>query len=103
MANGHGYWPTADLIFALADSDDGLRRQSAWRAAVVQHASISFIRPVHVGDILVADATERMHAGRSGIYECLGVSTMDGELVADFAARSRGRFAPSALVRIYGV
>ena len=56
--------------------------------AVAQHASISFIHPAQVGDVLVADATERMHAGRSGIYD-VRVSTEDGELVAEFRGHSR--------------
>jgi len=53
-----------------------------------KHASISFIHPAQVGDVLVADATERMHAGRSGIYD-VRVSTADGELVAEFRGHSR--------------
>ncbi len=87
MANGHGICH-GGFIFALADSAMAFAVNPRGEPAVVQHASISFIRPVHVGDILVADATERMHAGRSGIYD-VRVSTADGELVAEFRGHSR--------------
>ena len=38
--------------------------------------------------MLVADAVERMHAGRSGMYD-VRVSTEDGELVAEFRGHTR--------------
>ena len=37
--------------------------------AVAQHAAITFIRPGRVGETLVAEAVERMRAGRSGMYD----------------------------------
>ena len=87
MTNGHKIC-YGGFIFALADSTMAFGVNPRGEPAVVQHASISFIRPVHVGDILVADATERMHAGRLGIYD-VRVSTADGELVAEFRGHSR--------------
>jgi acyl-CoA thioesterase len=87
MANGHGICH-GGFIFALADSAMAFAVNPRGEPAVVQHASISFIRPAQVGDILVADATERMHAGRSGIYD-VRVSTANGELVAEFRGHSR--------------
>jgi acyl-CoA thioesterase len=87
MANGHGICH-GGFIFALADSAMAFAVNPRGEPAVVQHASISFIRPVHVGDTLVADAAERMHAGRSGIYD-VRVSTANGELVAEFRGHSR--------------
>ena len=87
MANRHGICH-GGFIFALADSAMAFAVNPRGEPAVVQHASISFIRPVHVGDTLVADATERMHAGRSGIYD-VRVSTANGELVAEFRGHSR--------------
>jgi acyl-CoA thioesterase len=38
--------------------------------------------------MLVAEAAERMHAGRSGMYD-VRVSTADGELVAEFRGHTR--------------
>ena len=87
MANGHGICH-GGFIFALADSAMAFAVNPRGEPAVVQHASISFIRPAQIGDVLVEDATERMHAGRSGIYD-VRVSTANGELVAEFRGHSR--------------
>jgi len=87
MTNGHGICH-GGFIFALADSAMAFVVNPRGEPAVAQHASISFIRPVQVGDVLVADATERTHAGRSGIYD-VRVSTANGELVAEFRGHSR--------------
>jgi acyl-CoA thioesterase len=38
--------------------------------------------------VLVADASQRMHAGRSGMYD-VRVRTADGELVAEFRGHTR--------------
>ena len=87
MANGHGICH-GGFIFALADSAMAFVVNPRGEPAVAQHASISFIRPAQVGEVLVADATERMHVRRSGIYD-VRVSTADGELVAEFRGHSR--------------
>src|ERR1700750_716295 len=76
MANGHGICH-GGFIFALADSAMAFAANPRGEPAVAQHASISFVRPAQVGEVLVADAAERMHAGRSGIYD-VRVSTSDG-------------------------
>ena len=55
---------------------------------MAQHAAITFLRPGRVGETLVAEAAERMRAGRSGIYD-VRVSTADGELVAEFRGHTR--------------
>jgi acyl-CoA thioesterase len=87
MANGHGICH-GGFIFTLADSAMAFVVNPRGEPAVAQHASISFIRPANVGDVLVAEAAERMHAGRSGIYD-VRVSTEDGKLVAEFRGHSR--------------
>jgi acyl-CoA thioesterase len=87
MANGHGICH-GGFIFALADSTMAFAVNSRGQPAVAQHASITFIRPGRVGEMLVAEAVERMHAGRSGIYD-VRVTTTDGELVAEFRGHSR--------------
>jgi acyl-CoA thioesterase len=56
--------------------------------AVAQHAAITFIRPGQVGEVLIADAAERMHAGRSGMYD-VRVATEQGALVAEFRGHTR--------------
>jgi acyl-CoA thioesterase len=87
MANGHGICH-GGFIFALAGSAMAFAANPRGEAAVAQHASITFVRPGSVGEVLVADAVERMHAGRSGMYD-VRVSTEDGELVAEFRGHTR--------------
>jgi acyl-CoA thioesterase len=87
MANGHDICH-GGFIFALADSAMAFAANPRGEPAVAQHASITFVRPAQVGEILVADATERMRAGRSGIYD-VRVTTAAGELVAEFRGHTR--------------
>ena len=87
MTNGHGICH-GGFIFALADSAMAFAANPRGEAAVAQHASITFVRPGQVGEVLVADAVERMHAGRSGMYD-VRVSTEEGELVAEFRGHTR--------------
>jgi acyl-CoA thioesterase len=87
MANGHGICH-GGFIFALADSAMAFAANSRGEAAVAQHALITFVRPGKVGEVLVADAVERMHAGRSGMYD-VRVSAEEGELVAEFRGHTR--------------
>ncbi|HTI80657.1 MAG TPA: hydroxyphenylacetyl-CoA thioesterase PaaI [Acetobacteraceae bacterium] len=87
MTNGHGICH-GGFIFTLADSAMAFAANPRGEPAVAQHASITFIRPGHVGEVLVAEAVERMHAGRSGIYD-VRVATAEGELVAEFRGHTR--------------
>jgi acyl-CoA thioesterase len=87
MANGHGICH-GGFIFSLADSAMAFVANPRGEPAVAQHAAITFIRPARVGEVLIAEAVERMHAGRSGIYD-VRVSTADGELVAEFRGHTR--------------
>ena len=87
MANGHGICH-GGFIFALADSAMAFVANPRGEAAVAQHAAITFVRPAQVGEVLVAEAEERMHAGRSGMYD-VRVCTADGELVAEFRGHTR--------------
>ncbi|HME23848.1 MAG TPA: hydroxyphenylacetyl-CoA thioesterase PaaI [Acetobacteraceae bacterium] len=87
MANGHGICH-GGFIFALADSALAFAANPRGEATVVQHAAITFVRPAQVGELLVADAVERMRAGRSGMYD-VRVCTMEGELVAEFRGHTR--------------
>jgi acyl-CoA thioesterase len=87
MANGHGICH-GGFIFSLADSTMAFAANRDGGSAVSQHASISFMHPAHVGDALVAEAMERAHSGRTGIYD-VRVSTAGGELVAEFRGHTR--------------
>jgi acyl-CoA thioesterase len=87
MTNGHGICH-GGFIFSLADSAMAFAANPRGEPAVAQHASITFVRPGRVGEVLVADAAERMHAGRSGMYD-VRVSTEGGELVAEFRGHTR--------------
>lgn len=87
MANGHGICH-GGFIFALADSAMAFVVNPRGEPAVAQHAAITFVRPARVGEVLIAEAVERMHAGRTGMYD-VRVSTVDGELVAEFRGHTR--------------
>ena len=87
MANGHGICH-GGFIFALADSAMAFAANPRGEAAVAQHAAITFVRPAQVREVLVAEAAERMHAGRSGMYD-VRVCTAHGELVAEFRGHTR--------------
>ena len=96
MANGHGIWGFyaylctghGGFIFSLADSAMAFAANPRGEPAVAQHAQITFIRPARVGETLVADCEERMHAGRSGMYD-VRVTNAAGELVAEFRGHTR--------------
>jgi len=87
MANGHGICH-GGFIFALADSAMAFAANPRGEDAVAQHAAITFVRPGRVGEVLVAACEERMHAGRSGMYD-VRVCTADGALVAEFRGHTR--------------
>jgi len=87
MTNGHGICH-GGFIFTLADSAMAFAANPRGEPAVAQHAQITFVRPSHVGETLVADCEERMHAGRSGMYD-VRVTTAAGELVAEFRGHTR--------------
>ena len=86
MTNGHGtvhggyLFLLADAAFAYASNSHGL-------AAVAQGAQVTFLRPAEVHDELVAEAVERVRAGRSGVYD-VTVRRSTGEVVAEFRGQS---------------
>jgi acyl-CoA thioesterase len=87
MANGHGICH-GGFIFSLADSAMAFASNQNGDAAVAQHATVTFVRPGRVGETLVAEAVERMRAGRSGMYD-VRVTTAGGDLVAEFRGHTR--------------
>ena len=75
------------LIFALADSSFGFAANTHNQRAVAASCSIEFLRPAAMHDRLVAEASEVVRAGRSGVYD-VRVTNRAGELVALFRGKS---------------
>jgi acyl-CoA thioesterase len=86
MVNGHAIGH-GGYTFTLADSAFAFACNSYNRATVAAGAEIRFRRPTHLGDRLVATATERERAGRDGVYDVL--VTVGDEIVAVFVGRSK--------------
>jgi acyl-CoA thioesterase len=86
MVNGHAIGH-GGLTFTLADSAFAFACNSYNRATVAAGAEIRFRRPTHLGDRLVATATEREREGRDGVYDVL--VTVGDEVVATFTGRSK--------------
>jgi acyl-CoA thioesterase len=86
MVNGHGIGH-GGITFTLADSAFAFACNSYNRSTVAAAAEIRFRRPTHLGDRLVATATERARTGRDGEYDVL--VTVGEEVVAVFVGRSK--------------
>ncbi|HRK63231.1 MAG TPA: hydroxyphenylacetyl-CoA thioesterase PaaI [Terricaulis sp.] len=87
MLNGHAM-AHGGMIFALADTAFAYACNSRNEATVAQNASISFLNPARVGDVLIAEAQEAARTGRSGIYH-VSVRAGDGRMIAEFTGLSR--------------
>jgi acyl-CoA thioesterase len=85
MVNGaitHG-----GCVFALADTAFALACNGYGRFTVTAGATITFVAPSSVGDVLIAEAVERVRRGRSGVYD---VTVRRGDdIVAEFRGTSR--------------
>jgi acyl-CoA thioesterase len=92
MLNGHRI-AHGGMIFALADTAFAYACNSRNDVSVAQNASISFLAPAQVGDVLVAEATESSRVGRSGVYQ-VSVKTTDGRVIAEFTGLSRTTGGP---------
>src|SRR3954449_8001535 len=86
MVNGHAIGH-GGLTFTLADSAFAFACNSYNRSTVAAAAEIRFRRPTHLGDRLVASASERSRTGRDGEYDVL--VTVGDEVVAVFVGRSK--------------
>ena len=87
MSNGQGNCH-GGYIFTLADSAFAFACNSYNQITVAQHCSVSYLRPVAIGDRLTASATETARGGRSGIYD-IRITNQRGEHVAEFRGHSR--------------
>ena len=85
MVNGHAIGH-GGLTFTLADSAFAFACNSYDRRTVAAGADIRFRAPTHLGDVLVATATERSREGVKGVYD---VEVISGStVVATFVGRS---------------
>ncbi|MGI8697146.1 MAG: hydroxyphenylacetyl-CoA thioesterase PaaI [Mycobacteriales bacterium] len=87
MCNGHGLCH-GGFVFSLADSAFAFACNGYNQATVAAGCDIVFVRPVAAGDVLMAEACERVRVGRNGVYD-VTVRREDGEVVAEFRGRSR--------------
>ncbi|HXV94147.1 MAG TPA: hydroxyphenylacetyl-CoA thioesterase PaaI [Pseudonocardia sp.] len=84
--NGHGICH-GGYVFLLADAALAYASNSHGVSAVAAGADITFLRQATRGEELVAEAVERAHVGRSGLYD---VTVRAGEtVVAEFRGRTR--------------
>ena len=86
MLNGFGACH-GGFLFALADSAFAFACNTDGNVSVASHCNIAFLRPVHEGETLVAEAEERHREGRQGLYD-VRVSSQ-GAVVAEFRGLSR--------------
>jgi acyl-CoA thioesterase len=82
MINGFGI-VHGGIAFSLADSAFAFACNNRNVLSVALDTSISFLKPVHVGDLLMAEATE-LHNGKStGLYH-ISISNQHAHTVAVF-------------------
>jgi acyl-CoA thioesterase len=86
MVNGHAICH-GGMLFTLADTAFAYACNSYNFNTVASACSIDFLAPAHLGDTLVAEATERALGGRSGVYD-VTVSTAAGKTIALFRGKS---------------
>lgn len=86
MLNGHKICH-GGLIFTLADSTFAFACNSHNKVTVAAGASIEFLKPAHLGDVLTCEGVEQVLQGRHGIYD-MQVTNQRGETVAMFRGKS---------------
>lgn len=87
MLNGHGICH-GGMIFTLADSAFAFACNTYNIRTVAQQNQITYLAPGHLGEVLVATASEVARAGRSGTYD-VTVTGGDGRVIALFRGLSR--------------
>ncbi len=76
------------VIYLLADTAFGYACNSHNQRMVAQYCTISYLNPAKRGERLVAQATERVREGRSGIYD-VAVMREEGTVIAEFRGHAR--------------
>src|SRR5258705_8770834 len=85
MINGHDICHGGYLVL-LADSAFAFACNTYNVVTVAQGADVTFVESARLGDVLVADARERVRRGRSGLYD-VTVCRDDGTVIAEFRGR----------------
>lgn len=94
MLNGHGTCH-GGYLFLLADSAFGAACNSiaGGAAAVASSCDVTFVAPARAGDVLTAQAQERLSFGRSGLFD-VTVTREDKTVVVEFRGHSRRLSSP---------
>lgn len=71
------------ISYSLADSALAFAANTRGNQSVSVETSISHLKPVHPGDVIVAKASERKNGKRSGIYD-IEIFNQDEDCVALF-------------------
>ena len=84
--NGHGICH-GGFIFTLADSTFAFACNSHNNNAVAAAASIEFLKPAQLGDVLTSSGVEQVLVGRHGVYH-MTVRNQRDEVIAVFRGKS---------------
>jgi acyl-CoA thioesterase len=98
MVNGHGI-AHGGYVFMLADTAFAFACNTYGRPTVARACEIAFLRPVRVGERLIAEAVEITRNGRSGIYD-VSVRDEAGDRVAELRGHSAGLRPGSDVKRV---
>jgi acyl-CoA thioesterase len=82
MTNGFGI-AHGGISYSFADSALAFASNSSGEQSVSIETSISHVKRIEVGDVLIAEAQELVKTGKTGIYE-VKVTKQDGTIVALF-------------------
>ncbi|MPY91733.1 MAG: hotdog fold thioesterase [Acidimicrobiia bacterium] len=82
MVNGHGLCH-GGMLFTLADSACAYAANSWGEDALSTGASIEFLQPAGLGEVLTATAQETARSGRRAVLDVM-VTAGDGRTVATF-------------------
>jgi acyl-CoA thioesterase len=77
-------------LFALADAAFGISANCNGREAVSQHCSITYLRPAHLGETVIARPSKRSQSGRTSIYDVV-LLTSEDKILAEFRGVARER------------
>lgn len=80
-------------LFTLADTAFAFACNAYDRVTVAAGACVDFLRPVHVGERLAAEATERHRGRKHGVYD-VTVRDQEGRTVAIFRGRAHATGRP---------
>lgn len=83
MVNGLGVCH-GGFVFTLADSACAFASNSYNERAILQTAQVTLLSPAKLGMSLIAEATERHRAERTGIYDVTVRDQAKGEVIAEF-------------------